>query len=102
MANSVTQTGSVINIASIDSDYDLGEALPIHSISFIPGSAADEAVFKHGSDTAAICAYFMISSKDEATRYFHGQRLHLYLDFSASTISAGGQIVIILQRHRTQ
>lgn len=100
MANTVLQTGNVIEVNSIDSDYDLGEYKPIHSISFVPGAAADECVIKHGADDEAICAYLMVSSKDEATRYFNGAQLHLYLDYSESTLSAGARLIIILQRHR--
>lgn len=103
MANTINQTGKIIELTDIDSDWSWLDLFPfadsgieLNSIQFNPGATDDRCVIKQGAETAV--PFFDVKCQnayDEKNKYYHGQMLKPLFDFSASVISAGAKIIII-------
>lgn len=102
-ANTVTISGNVITISTIDSDwswsddYPSSATLPIGGIIFVPGATDDVCVIKEGS--AAGAELFEVRSADVYDQKgfsYGGAKLRPVLDVSAGTYSAGSKVVIII------
>jgi len=107
MANTITLSGNVIEISTIDTDWNWYDTLvayatsqvgvPLHSVQFLPGAANDRCVLKNGSVTAA--AFFDKIAEDvyDNTQFkFDGEEFKPVLDVSAGVYSADAKLIIIL------
>jgi len=87
--------GNHIEITSLVADYDHGSVERIASIIFIPGATDDVLVVKDGSDTGPTVMYVKCADTyDQRVKYFYGQALQPYIDFSECTLSTGHKILI--------
>lgn len=109
-ANTITETGNVITITDIDSDWlwtanfseFTAKGVPVISIQFIPGDTDDQCVILNG--TAAASEVFNVVAEDaydQRIQYYFGNPLKLFLDFSAGTYSAGSKVIINVGRVNT-
>ena len=103
MANTIKSEDGNIHIEDIDSDWSWLDEYPyaengqgLDSIQFNPGAAGDICVFYHRS-TAGVPIFKVKceNEEDEKCKYFHGKAMKPVFDFSASTISAGAELIII-------
>ena len=101
MANTIKQTGMVVEITDIDSDWSWLTRFPfadsgieLDSIQFNPGAADDKCVIKAGSETAASIFDVICKDLNEKNKYYRGDVYKVFFDFSASVISAGAKIII--------
>ena len=102
-ANTVKTGGSFVCITDIDSDwvwtsvlggYPSGAATV--SIQFIPGAADDRAVFLSGAAEQAVVFDTgpCLDEYDARIKYFDGNPVKIFFDYSESTISSGSGITI--------
>ena len=102
MANTINIEGKVINITIVDEDWSWETTLPsrgvkISSIDYIPAATGEICVIKEASETGPIM--FKVKGADtydQRSKPFHGALLRPFFDYSDSTDSAGGIIIIIL------
>jgi len=102
-ANTVSRSGNVITISSIDSDWLWSDTFPLLAkvpviAIFFKGAAADDAcVIKEGSASGP--AFFDVKvndSYDQRQGLYGGAKLRPVLDYSAGTYTAGSTVTIIL------
>lgn len=102
-ANTVTVEGKVIQITIVDADTDLADYIPstgaqIISIDYIPAATDEICVIKEATDAGPIIFYCKSADVyDQRTKPFYGALLRPYFDYSDSTNSADGKIIIILK-----
>lgn len=102
-ANTVNYEGKVIQITIVDADWAWSDAMPstpveIISIDYIPAATDEICVIKEGSDSGPIIFYVKSADTcDQRTKPFYGALLRPYFDYSDSTNSADGKIIIILK-----
>ena len=101
MANTINQTGMIVEITDIDSDWSWLDLFPfadsgveLDSIQFNPGAIDDKCVIKAGSETAVAIFHVICKDLNEKNKYYKGDVCKTFFDFSASTISAGAKIII--------
>ena len=95
MANTVKTEGCMVEVSAIDSDYAPAEVWRLHSIKFYPG-ATDDIVKIFNDDAAGIESCRLLSADGEPRiEYMGGERYSPFLDFSASTLTAGSKVVFI-------
>lgn len=104
--NTINFLSHIIEISSIDSDWDFEDTfgvgasrLNIISIQFVPGAADDQCVIKDTSDTGP--AFFDVTSYDTQYDLFKtfdspNAGFKPYLDYSDGTYSTGAKVIIIL------
>jgi len=101
--NTVNRTDKVVELSSIDSDWtwtsiygasDHGQYLM--SIIFKPGAADDKLSIKEASATGPeiFPSIKCLDEYDVKVKYYYGAKYRPYLDYSDSTISAGGEVII--------
>lgn len=107
-ANTITASGNVITITSIDSDWtwsdtisstDYPYGIKLVSITFVPGAASDRCIVKEGSDSGP--PFFdsdEMTDNDPRGWPYHQTILKPMLDVSAGTYSAGSKVIIIWQQ----
>ena len=96
MANTVNESGNVIEISAIDEDWDPDSNLNVQFIKFVPGQANDICVMKAADDSGPEC--FRANPTDAEPRivYYGGTTLRPYLDYSACTLNTGAKVIIVL------
>lgn len=102
-ANTVNVDGKVMQITIVDADELWSTTLPsegisIHSIQYNPAAAGEICVIKEGSASGPII--FKCKSEgdtDDRIKYFGKQLYKPVFDFSDSTNSADGIIIILLR-----
>ncbi|MDY6910742.1 MAG: hypothetical protein SVM79_00045 [Chloroflexota bacterium] len=91
-------TNNIIDLSGIDEDYDLGEYRKLTSIQFVPGAAADVLVVKDvDADGPRVLEVEADGASDETIKYFYGDQVHVYIDHSECTLSAGHAVIIMAQ-----
>ena len=91
-------TDNIIDLSSIDEDYDFGEYRKLTSIQFVPGAADDVLVVKDvDADGPRVLEIKADTDSDETIKYFYGDPVHTFIDYSACTLSAGHCVIIIAQ-----
>ena len=99
-ANTVLISPGIIEITSIDSDWDgTASAIRIHSIVFEPGAANDVLAIEDGgaSGPRIFPAYAVTDAEAKVMRY-GCNKYKPYLDFSDCTLNAGATVTIYLCR----
>ena len=102
-ANTINEDGKAINITILDADWLWSTTLPtegiqIESIQYIPDAASEICVIKEGSDSGPII--FRCEGEgttDDEIKYFGKGIWKPVFDYSDSTNSAGGIIIILLR-----
>jgi len=112
-ANTITETvstgGYFIKLSAIDSDWTWTETMtstvykngiPVWAIIFQPGAANDVLVIEDGSDAGPYIFPPVLAADTTNGKilYLNGMMCKPVLDFSDSTISAGGTVTIILDQ----
>jgi hypothetical protein len=103
----VIELNGKLEITSIAADWNYRTSKPdswpdfprLASIKFNPGAANDKVKICEESDGGPEIFYVSCSDvNDQRVEYYHGQHATPYIDFSASTLSAGHKVVIKLWR----
>lgn len=91
-------TDNIIDLSSIDEDYDLGEYRKLTSIQFVPGAADDVLVVKDVDENGPwVMEVKADGDNDETIKYFNGDQVHVYIDYSECTLSSGHAVIIMAQ-----
>ena len=109
MANDITYDGQVIELKSIDSDWNWYDNLtafatskvgvPIHSIQFAPATAGDHCVIKNTSGTGPTIFDKEATDKyDDKVVYFHGEELKPFLDVGDGSYNAAAKVIIVFSK----
>lgn len=95
MSNTVTTSGPVASISTIDSDW-IGEQRALQSIQFNPGASGDTLVVKHKDENGPVIFKSVADgASDEVIKYFHDIGLKPFIDQSQCVLS-GGHLVIVV------
>ena len=94
-ANTVTSNGQIVEISSIDSDWDSQTAYDVISITFIPGAISDECIIKNGSATGATLFHAVSGDGEPRVQYYFGETIVPFMDFSDGTFSSGAKVIIL-------
>jgi hypothetical protein len=103
-ATTVTIGWHTIELTGIDADWTFATQFPakdsikINAIIFQPGAASDKLSIKDNSDSGVeiFPAIPKVDASDGQIVYYWGQHMRPYIDFSASTLSAGHKVIILL------
>lgn len=98
MATAITSTRLVKSIVTIDADLDIfGDYIPLESIQFVPGAAADKLVIKEGSAAGAVIFNCTAPAALDGSMYiknFGGTFHRPVIDFSDCVLSAGHMVLV--------
>ena len=100
MANTVVSSAGFTAISAMDSDYDVGEVIPVHSIKFYPADISDLLVVFEGGPSGPEACRLLSSDGEPRIEYFDGNSWTPYIDFSACTLGVGHKVIIVRDRHR--
>jgi hypothetical protein len=100
MANTVENDGIFIEVSQMDSDYDVGAPVPVHSIKLIPGAADDIVVIKSFSVTGVEGCKLHSSDGEPRYELFNGIYWRPVIDYSECTLSAGHRIIITMDTRK--
>lgn len=109
MANTIVSDGDVIELTGIDSDWSWFDTLtayaiskvgvPIQSIQFVPGAAADQCVIKNlDASGPTIFDKTCADANDDKEMLYDGEVLKPFLDVSEGTFNAAAKVIIILKK----
>ena len=98
--NTVTGTANegIIEISTIDSDWDGGKEMEIIAIVFVPGAADDVMVIKSRDDTGATIFYALSTDAEPRVEYYFGEKFYPYIDFTDCRLNAGAKVKITIKR----
>ncbi len=95
-ANTVTTDtdGRFVMLSAIDSDWTSASEWALVSIQFNPGAANDILIMKATTDAGPQILYLESDDGLPRIKYFYDAVATPMLDYSASTISGGGTVII--------
>jgi hypothetical protein len=94
--NTVSFAHPVINISSIDSDWNDTEGRKVQYIIFHPGASDDILVIEQASATGPEIVRMKSSDGEPRVAYLGGTKVDMFLDFSDCTLTAGAKVIILL------
>jgi len=79
-------------------DYAFADSVRVNAVSFRPGAANDEVVFKDSAATGDVIIDIITAAKTTVTIEFpSAQQMKPYLDHSACTLTAGAVVIFYLK-----
>lgn len=98
MAATIVSTRLVKSITGVDEDLDIfGDNIPLESIQFVPGAAADKLVVKEGTAAGAVIYSCLAPAALDGSMYiknFGGTSHRPVIDFSDCVLSAGHMVLV--------
>ena len=95
-ANTVSFSHPIINISSIDSDWNDTEARRVQYIIFNPGATNDILVIKQLSATGPEIVRMKSTDGEPRIVNLNGTSVDMFLDYSDCTLNTGAIVIIVL------